>query len=361
MPPRERLPALRPGPVDDVRRRLAAGSLDVLGRVLDASNAAFLARVDDPADAAGPTPAEGGGAPHVIYKPVAGERPLWDFPHGHLAYREVATSLVADAGGWSVVPPTVLRQGPAGPGSAQLWVTPVPGVDPDDDAEATTTGEDHRVDDAFDDGEGDVDDRDDLDDLDDVEGIEDDDLDALYSDDADPAYVRLFAPDRLPSGWLPVLSGELGDGRAVVVAHRDAAELRSLSVLDAVLNNSDRKGSHVLVDAGGRLWGIDHGLTFHVENKLRTVLWGWAGEPLPDADLERLQRLEARLAGSEADAPGGEPGAGLPAADSLVEALDALLRVDEVEALRHRIGRLLRRRTHPLPSRDWPAVPWPAL
>ncbi|MER7070350.1 SCO1664 family protein [Terrabacter sp. NPDC000476] len=261
-----------PAPVD------LTGELEVLGRVADSSNLAVVARISS---------VPGG---HVIYKPVRGERPLWDFPDGTLAGREVAAHVVSRLGGWHVVPPTVMRDGPLGPGSVQLWIG-----DPFDPV-------------------------------------------------ADDVVVDLVPEGRTPDGWRAVLDGETPTGSAVTVVHSGADDVRSLSVLDAALNNSDRKGSHCLRDKAGRLWAIDHGVTFSPTPKLRTVLWGWAGEPLPERDLERLEQLRRALD------------------DDLVRAeLLELLPEDDVDALVKRVGRLIARGVHPQPRRDWPSVPWPPL
>ncbi|MEW1953593.1 SCO1664 family protein [Terrabacter sp. NPDC080008] len=254
------------------------GEIEVLGRVADSSNLAVIARVST---------LPGG---HVIYKPVRGERPLWDFPDGTLAGREVAAHVVSELGGWDVVPPTVLRDGPLGPGSVQLWIG-----------------------DPFDPVAGDV-------------------------------VVDLVPEGQTPEGWHEVLDGETPGGRAVTVVHSGADDVRSLAVLDAALNNSDRKGSHCLRDKDGRLWAIDHGVTFSPTPKLRTVLWGWAGEPLTDADSARLRRLRTAL-DDEADR----------------DRLLALLPEADVEALALRVARLLERGVHPYPRGDWPSVPWPPL
>jgi len=254
------------------------GELEVLGRVTDSSNLAVVARVST---------LPGG---HVIYKPVRGERPLWDFPDGTLAGREVAAHVVSQLGGWDVVPPTVLRDGPLGPGSVQLWIGdpfhPVP----------------------------------------------------------DDVVVDLVPEGQAPDGWRAVFDGETPHGAAVTVVHSGADDVRSLSVLDAALNNSDRKGSHCLRDVDGRLWAIDHGVTFSPTPKLRTVLWGWAGEPLTDADLSRLARLRRALDD-----------------DAVRDRLLVLLPESDVDALAARVDRLVRRGVHPQPSPDWPAVPWPPL
>jgi uncharacterized repeat protein (TIGR03843 family) len=110
-----------------------------------------------------------------------------------------------------------------------------------------------------------------------------------------------------------------------------------------VLNNADRKGGHLLPAVDGRVYGIDHGVTFAVPGKLRTLLWGWAGEPLPPEALAALTGLSGQLAGS------------------LGERLAALLTAAEVEAVRGRVDELLRTGVHPLPSGEWPAVPWPPI
>jgi uncharacterized repeat protein (TIGR03843 family) len=254
------------------------GELEVLGRLTESSNLAVVARIST---------VPGG---HVIYKPVRSERPLWDFPDGTLAGREVAAHVVSELGGWDVVPPTVLRDGPLGPGSVQLWIG-----DPFDPV-------------------------------------------------ADDVVVDLVPEGRTPAGWRAVLDGETPGGSAVTVVHSGADDVRSLSVLDAALNNSDRKGSHCLRDSEGRLWAIDHGVTFSPTPKLRTVLWGWAGEPIVDADLARLERLRRALE-----------------ADDVRERLLALLPVADVDALLLRVRRLIRRGVHPMPRRDWPSVPWPPL
>jgi uncharacterized repeat protein (TIGR03843 family) len=261
-----------PSPVD------LTGELEVLGRVTDSSNLAVVASISS---------VPGG---HVIYKPVRGERPLWDFPDGTLAGREVAAHVVSELGGWDVVPPTVLRDGPLGPGSVQLWIgdpfDPVP----------------------------------------------------------DDVVVDLVPEGRAPQGWRSVFDGETPGGSSVTVVHSGAEDVRSLAVLDAALNNSDRKGSHCLRDRDGRLWAIDHGVTFSPTPKLRTVLWGWAGEPLTDADTERLRRLRRALAD-----------------DASRDRLLALLPEADVDALTRRVTRLLDRGIHPHPSPGWPSVPWPPL
>ncbi len=304
---------------------LERAQLELVGRLPEASNAALLVRVRTPQD-------DWFG----LYKPIRGERPLWDFPDGQLAYREVAAYLLSAAGGWDVVPPTVLRDGPLGPGSLQRWVTADPLADPDDaDAQAglgAGAGRDGAV------GAG-------------PSAATEQGTSAGAGQDgveSPPLDVVLAPPRRVPAGYLAVLSAELADGRPIVIAHADTPELASIAVFDAVINNSDRKASHLLRDPDGRLWGVDHGVSLHTENKLRTVLWGWQGEPLPAQDLERLRQLAQRL-----DAHLDR--------DGLQDALAALLTPRELLALRQRIESLLTSGVYPDPPSGWPSVPWPPL
>ncbi|MBM6405829.1 SCO1664 family protein [Phycicoccus sp. CSK15P-2] len=254
---------------------LTRGDLTPVGRVSGSSNGALLCVVGDPLDRV-----------LVIHKPEATERPLWDYPDGTLVARERAAWLVSEAGGFDVVPPTVLREGPLGRGSVQLWVGPL-------------------------------------------------------EDDPNPL-VAVVDPDEVPDGWFTVLEGETPLGEPVLVVHSDEPALRTVAVFDAAINNSDRKGGHLLRE-DGVVRGCDHGVSLGVEPKLRTVLWGWAGEPLADSDRERLARLAEALGGP------------------LEEELEPLLTVDEVEALRMRVAALCRRGHHPVPHGGWPAIPWPAL
>ena len=232
--------------LEDALRLLREGELSIEGRLLDASNATLYCA----------TTLEGVTAA-CVYKPVQGERPLWDFPDGTLAGREVAAYLVSEASGWDVVPPTVMRDGPFGSGMCQLWV--------------------------------DVDESVDLSEL----------------------------------------------------ARSDHPDLRRMAVFDAVVNNADRKGGHLLPRADGRVQGVDHGICFSSEDKLRTLLWQWRGLPLTDEAVEVLSRVRAELEGG------------------LGAALSRLLTRREVRRTVERVDRLLSSRTHPQPSPDWPAIPWP--
>ncbi len=274
------------GREDDVALQvLARGDLTVRGRLVEASNATLVA-----------TATLDGVDLDCVYKPVAGERPLWDFPSRTLARREVASYLLSVAGGWGVVPPTVLREGPFGPGSVQRWVDEVP-------------------------GEG--------------------------GSQAEPGagLVDVVAPGAVPAGWFTVIQAEGMDGRPLALVHADDDDLRRMAVFDIVANNADRKGGHVLRDVSGAVLGVDHGLTFNVDPKLRTVLWGWAGRPLDAALLAGVERVSADLAGES----------------GLWRALSRLLSGDEVDQTRHRADRLASTGRFPRPGRGRPSIPWPAF
>jgi len=225
---------------------LSSGELEITGRLVDASNATLFGVMHYE-----------GSTLEVIYKPVAGERPLWDFPDGTLADREFAAFLLSDTTGMDLVPPTILREGPAGLGMVQRWI--------------------------------DVDENIDL--------------------------GSYFAQDR--------------------------KELRQLALFDAIINNTDRKIGHLLPDQNGHLFACDHGVTFHAEDKLRTVLWQWAGDALTEEEFGVLDLATNVI-------------------DSHATSLSAHLTVAEIEAMRMRINKLRSGGIMPLPSEDWPAIPWPA-
>lgn len=262
---------------------LAKGRLTVQGQVRGASNAVLYCTVEYE-----------GEQRTCVYKPVAGEQPLWDFPDGTLAQREVAAFEISEATGWGLVPPTVLRDGPYGEGMCQLWIEAAP------------------------DGSTDV---------------------------AEPTLLALVEDEEPGEGWKAVGFAEVGEGKTALLVHADDPRLRRLAVLDAVINNGDRKGGHLLPAPGGRLYGIDHGVTFNADDKLRTLLWGWAGEALTDEAVEVLGRLAAELA----------PGA------KLATRLGELITGAELDALRGRVGDLLTTGLHPQPSGEWPAIPWPPV
>jgi uncharacterized repeat protein (TIGR03843 family) len=132
----------------------------------------------------------------------------------------------------------------------------------------------------------------------------------------------------------------------VDMVNGDDPRLRRVALLDAILNNTDRKAGHLLPIPGGHLHAVDHGVTFSIEPKLRTVLWAWEGEPFEAEEVAGLTRVRAAF--GEAGAPG-----------PLGSALAELLFVDEIDATRARIDDLLAARRFPSPNPEWPAIPWP--
>lgn len=182
MPAPERIPPGRMSlPEVDL---LTKGELTVRGRIREASNAVLYCAVSYEGEEA-----------RCVYKPVAGEQPLWDFPDGTLAQREVAAYEISEVTGWGLVPPTVLRDGPYGEGMCQLW-------------------------------------------------IEADESDAA------PQLLALVEEEEPADGWKAIGFAEVGEGRTALLVHADDPRLRRLAVLDAVINNGDRKGGHLLPEAG---------------------------------------------------------------------------------------------------------------
>ncbi len=299
---------------EETRRHLQAGTLSVRGRIPHASNAVLFGEVEH----------EGRTVP-CVYKPVAGERPLWDFPDGTLAQREVAAYEISRATGWDLIPATVLREGPYGEGMCQAWVGQVPGA-ASDEASAEEAGP----------ADGDAD----------ADADEDEDEDQEESDAAGGLDLLAIVEGDVPGeGWKAVGHVDTGDERPSLLVHADDERLRRLAVIDAVINNGDRKGGHLLPVPEGQLYAIDHGVSFHVDDKLRTLLWGWAGEELTAEAAATLRGLSSAVAD------------GAPLADRLSE----LITPAELEALRKRIHALCRSGRHPLPSGDWPAIPWPPV
>ncbi|MEJ8281309.1 SCO1664 family protein [Pseudonocardia sp. DW16-2] len=275
--------------------------MDITGRMVDASNATLFGTV-----------ALDGVELRCVYKPVRGERPLWDFPDGTLAGREVGAYLVSETSGLHVVPPTVLREeAPFGPGMVQAWVS---------------SGDESALTDPADTG---------------------DELDGDLTEEtirlATESLVELCEPHEIPGGWLPVLRARDGAGDPVVLVHADHPQLRAMALFDVVVNNADRKGGHVILAGDGEVYGVDHGLTLHTEPKLRTVLWGWVGDELGEEHTAVLKELRARLAGEFADTLGEH------------------VTRREVAALRSRIDHLLAEPRFPGPDGYGPAIPWPAF
>jgi uncharacterized repeat protein (TIGR03843 family) len=209
---------------------------------------------------------------------------LWDFPHGTLAHREVAAYLVSQVFGWDVVPHTWLRDGPMGEGMVQLW----------------------------------------------------------QAQDRAQSAVNLVATDHVPeTGWKHVLEGRDENGQMVALVHEDSPALRRMAVFDMVVNNADRKGDHILAMTDGHRHGVDHGLTFHRDHKLRTVLWGWLGDALTAEERDGIDRVSEGLHG----------GLGRNLAD--------LLSAEEIASLAARCARLRLAGRFPAPSGQMSAVPWP--
>lgn len=250
---------------------VVTGSLNIVGRLRNASNATFQVR-----DESGEL---------FVYKPAKGEAPLWDFPDGSLTGREIASASIDRLLGINIIPPTVwLIDGPLGAGMIQQWI--------------------HEV------------------------------------DSSRP--VNVFDPREVPHDWLPILSAQDAAGNPLIVAHENNPRLAELALLDAVLNNADRKAGHIMKDESGRIWAIDHGVCLHRENKLRTVLWGWAGSPLDDLHLKRLTQLQSALNDSPPD-------------------IDRWITQQEKKSLRTRVETLLQEKYFPEPTHEWPAIPWPVF
>lgn len=126
---------------------------------------------------------------------------------------------------------------------------------------------------------------------------------------------------------------------------RAAPQLMRIAAFDAVINNADRKGGHCLMDEHGHIWGIDHGISFHQAHKLRTVIWDFAGQPIPDPLLSDLERLCMALEAVNS---------------SYRQRINSLLSPAEIEAYRQRLRRLLNERCYPLPG-PGPNYPWPPV
>jgi hypothetical protein len=218
---------------------LQNGELEIIGRITDASNATLLAQI----------------AEHrVVYKPIAGERPLWDFPDGNLAQREFSAFLVSDFLGFDVVPNTVLRDGPYGIGMVQEWIDPNETID------------------------------------------------------------------------------------VVQFAQTQSKKIRQMALFDALINNGDRKFGHILPVSEDIVYGCDHGVTFNRENKLRTVLWQWAGREFDANEIAAIELFIQKFDSKQ---------------------FSDLLTSEEIDATLKRAEDLLIGQLFPEPSPDWPAIPWP--
>lgn len=226
------------------------GVLTVTGRLVDASNATLYAMcsVKD---------VNGDREFACIYKPIAGERPLWDFPDGSLANREYLSFLVSHWLELHLVPPTILRDGPYGTGMVQKWIDIDPSVD----------------------------------------------------------LMNFYQSDH--------------------------PKLRELALFDLITNNTDRKIGHLIPTQDGHVYGCDHGVTFHEDDKLRTVLWQWAGVSYTELEKSLLLLARELFTGSK------------------LEIINGLITEEEIAATVARIDRALIEGSFTLPSPDWPAVPWP--
>ena len=219
--------------------RLLDGEISILGRITDASNATLLGEIE---------------GMRVVYKPVAGERPLWDFPDGNLAQREYASFLVSEKLGFHIVPRTVLREGPYGIGMVQEWCEPNAEID------------------------------------------------------------------------------------VVEFSQSDSPVMRKMALFDILINNGDRKFGHILPVDRTDVRGCDHGVTFNEENRLRTVLWQWAGEKFTDLEMSLIQQFASEIRSEE---------------------FANLLAEHEIVAAIARAEELLQYGIFPQPSDEWPAIPWP--
>ncbi|MBE0699619.1 MAG: SCO1664 family protein [Anaerolineaceae bacterium] len=236
---------------DFVLDALQKGTLDLQGQFLSGSNYTFLGDLT-----------YNDLNFQVVYKPVRGEQPLWDFPHGSLARREVAAYLISEALGWNFVPPTIFRKdGPLGSGSLQQYI------------------------------------------------------------DHDPNNHYFNFEDK------------------------DRQRLRPVVIFDLLLNNADRKGGHILRDSQDQLWLIDHGLCFHAEDKLRTVVWDFSGEEVPRDILSCVNRMAEQLNQGE----------------KLYTELLKYLRAGEVAALCARARRISEIGRFPSPPASRRSYPWPPV
>ena len=216
------------------------GELEIIGRLVDASNASLLCKLPNELK--------------VIYKPIAGERPLWDFPDGNLASREVAAFYISEVGEFDVVPKTVLREGPFGIGAIQQWI---------DTSEAADV---------------------------------------------------------------------------IAIAQSDDPQIRNLALFDIVINNADRKFGHILITPDGQIFGCDHGVSLHEENKLRTVIWQFAEQKLTSEEIAKLKDLISKID---------------------LNHLAKFLSAEEIAAFLQRVQGLIEDGRFSSPNPNWPAVPWP--
>ena len=216
------------------------GELEIIGRLVDASNASLLCKLPNELK--------------VIYKPIAGERPLWDFLDGNLASREVAAFYISEVGEFDVVPKTVLREGPFGIGAIQQWIETSAAAD------------------------------------------------------------------------------------VIGMAQSEDPQIRNLALFDIVINNADRKFGHILITPDGQIFGCDHGVSLHEENKLRTVIWQFAEQKLTSEEIAKLKDLISKID---------------------LNHLAKFLSAEEIAAFLQRVQGLIEDGRFSSPNPNWPAVPWP--
>jgi uncharacterized repeat protein (TIGR03843 family) len=226
--------------MDTDDRIFETGELEIIGRLVDASNASLLCKLPNELK--------------VIYKPIAGERPLWDFPDGNLASREVAAFYISEVGEFDVVPKTVLREGPFGIGAIQQWIE----------------------------------------------------------------------------------TSEAAD--VIGMAQSEDPQIRNLALFDIVINNADRKFGHILITPDGQIFGCDHGVSLHEENKLRTVIWQFAEQKLTSEEIAKLKDLISKID---------------------LNHLAKFLSAEEIAAFLQRVQGLIEDGRFSSPNPNWPAVPWP--
>ena len=218
----------------------------------------------------------------AIAKPDVSIRPLWDFPNMDLNKREYATFLFDRQLELGFVPETVIRD-IAGFGNAlvQHWIR-----------------------------------------------------------ETENDLIIVQSPDNIPKSYLRVLQGYDELNKLITLAHKDDQDLRKLCLIDLIINNADRKGNHLITDGNNKMWAIDHGVSWHEEPKIRTVLWGWINQEFNESDLDLLSLAKSTLE------------------DWLANDFQYLEK-SEIECALERLDELVKNKRFPAPGSEWPAVPWP--
>jgi len=218
----------------------------------------------------------------AIIKPEVSIRPLWDFPDLDLNNREYATYLLDRELNLNYVPDTVMRNVEGiGKSLIQEWVT-----------------------------------------------------------ESDNDLIIVKSPEDIPEEYLKVLQGYDELNKLITLAHKNNRDLRNLCLFDLVINNADRKGGHLLMDSANKMWAIDHGVSWHFESKIRTVLWGWIDETFNDQDIALLNNAKKVI-------------------QTWKDEEFICLSKEEIEQAIKRVEGLLKENAFPQPGNQWPAVPWP--